>query len=165
VEKRTAASLAFSADGTRLAVAYADAPARLYAAPDLTLVHEMEANEGPCLAAAMDPQNGYLGISSGKSIRLYKLPAGDRVPVCFMDLAASAPGCRGSEYTWYGVPYTVPCGAGIPSDGVCTCNCVPGSCPCASGAGALARKSSERTLLCCKASLQTSLSGGQHFER
>ena len=130
VERRSANSLAFSADGKRLAIAYSDASARLYSAPDLTLLRSMEANEGPCLSAAMDPQNGYLAVSSGKSIRLYKLPAGDRVPVCFMDILASAPTCRGTQYTWDGILYTTACGVGVPSDGVCTCNCVPGSCPC-----------------------------------
>lgn len=130
VEKRSANSLAFSADGKQLAIAYSDAPARLYSAPDLTLLREMDANEGPCLSAAMDPQNGYLAVSSGKSIRLYKLPAGDRVLVCFMDILASAPTCQGTQYTWDGLLYTAACGVGVPAEAVCTCNCVPGSCPC-----------------------------------
>ncbi|SPE38343.1 hypothetical protein SBA3_2850002 [Candidatus Sulfopaludibacter sp. SbA3] len=130
VEQRSPNSLVFSADGKLLAIAYADAPARLYSAPDLTLLRELEANEGPCLSAAMDPQNGYLAVSSGKSIRLYKLPAGDRVPVCFMDILASAPACRGAQYIWDGLPYTAACGIGIPSEAVCTCDCVPGNCPC-----------------------------------
>ena len=130
VENRTATSLAFSADGTQLAVAYSDAPARLYSAPDLTLIREMEANDGPCLAAAMDPQNGYLAVASGKSIRLYQLPSGTRVPVCFMDIAASSPSCGGSQYPWAGVVYTVSCGAGFPEGVVCSCDCVPGDCPC-----------------------------------
>jgi WD40 repeat protein len=130
VEKRTAMSLAFSADGKRLSIAYADAPARLYSAPDLTLLREMEANDGPCDSTAMDPQNGYMAVASGKSIRLYKLPAGDRVSVCFMDIAASSPGCRGTQYGLGGIVYTVGCGTGFPGDAVCTCNCVPGNCPC-----------------------------------
>jgi WD40 repeat protein len=135
VENRTATSLAFSADGTLLAIAYSDAPARLYSAPDLTTIREMEANDGPCLSAAMDPQNGYLAVASGKSIRLYQLPSGTRMPVCFMDIAASSPSCSGTEYAWGGVLYTVPCGAGFPGDGVCTCDCVPGNCSCVSDTG------------------------------
>jgi WD40 repeat protein len=130
VENRTATSLAFSADGTRLAIAYSDAPARLYSAPDLTLVRDMEANDGPCLAAAMDSQNAYLAVGSGKSIRLYQLPSGARVPVCFMDIAASASTCRGSQYTWAGALYTVACGTGFPEAVSCNCDCVPGNCPC-----------------------------------
>jgi WD40 repeat protein len=135
VENRTATSLAFSGDGTRLAIAYSDAPARLYSAPDLTLIREMEANDGPCLAAAMDPLNGYMAVGSGKSIRLYQLPSGARAPVCFMDIAASAPFCSGSQYPWGGIVYTVTCGAGFPEEAVCSCDCVPGNCPCVYDAG------------------------------
>jgi WD40 repeat protein len=130
VENRNATSLSFSADGKRLAIAYTDSPARLYSAPDLTLVREMEANDGPCLSAAMDPQNSYLAVASGKSIRLYQLPSGNRLPVCFMDLTASSPSSTGTQYIWGGVLYTVSCGAPIPAEAMCTCNCVPGNCPC-----------------------------------
>lgn len=156
VEKRNAASLAFSADGKLLAIAYTDAPARLYFSPGLTLKRDMEANEGPCLAAATasagspagrsapiapphpgtgagtvpQPQNGWLAVASGKSIRLYTLPSGARAPVCFMDIAASAPAATGTQYIVNGVVYTISCGARIPPGGECTCNCVPGNCPC-----------------------------------
>jgi WD40 repeat protein len=130
VENRTATSLAFSADGTLLAIAYSDAPARFYSAPDLTLIREMEANDGPCLSAAMDPRNAYLAVASGKSIRLYQLPSCTRLPVCFMDIAASAPSCRGSQYASAGFFYTVSCGLGLPEAAVCACDCVPGNCPC-----------------------------------
>jgi WD40 repeat protein len=130
VEKQNATSLAFSADGKLLAIAYADAPARLYSAPDLTLKHEMEANQGPCLSAAMDPQNSYLAVASGQSIRLYALPSGSRVQVCFMDIAASSPASQGTQYFTGGGVYTIACGAPIPAGIDCTCDCVPGNCPC-----------------------------------
>jgi WD40 repeat protein len=161
VEKQNATSLSFSGDGKLLAIAYTDAPARLYSAPDLTLRRQLEANEGPCLATATTragvavarsspttapsrgrgagtvprPQNGYLAVASGKSIRLYALPSGERVPVCFMDIAASAPTASGTQYTAGGVLYTVSCGARIPAGDVCTCNCVPGNCPCVNDTG------------------------------
>jgi WD40 repeat protein len=134
-ENRAAKSLAFSADGRRLAIAYADASARLYSAPDLTLAREMESNDGPCLSTVMDAQNMYLAVASGKSIRLYQLPAGSRYLVCFMDIAASSPAATGIEYTWDGVGYTVCCGTGTPYGSQCSCNCVPGDCPCVSDAG------------------------------
>jgi WD40 repeat protein len=130
VEKQNATSLAFSADGKLLAIAYTDSPARLYSAPDMTLKQEMEANEGPCLSAAMDPQNSYLAVASGKSIRLYALPSGTRVTVCFMDIAASSPVSNCAQYFTGGVVYTVACGAPIPAGIACTCDCVPGNCPC-----------------------------------
>jgi WD40 repeat protein len=146
VEKRNATSLSFSDDGKLLAIAYTDAPARLYYAPGLTLKLEMEANEGPCLSAstasagspaarpapvaAPRPANGYLAVASGKSIRLYTLPSGSRAPVCFMDIAASSPSVTGTEYILNGVVYTISCGARIPAGAECTCNCVPGNCPC-----------------------------------
>jgi WD40 repeat protein len=135
VENRSATSLAFSADGKLLAIAYTNAPARLYSAPDLTLVREMEANEGPCLSTVMDAQNLYLAVASGKSIRLYRLPAGSRYLVCFMDIAASSPASTGIQYTWGGVAYTVGCGRGIPYGSECSCDCVPGDCPCVSDTG------------------------------
>jgi len=135
VENRNAASLSFSADGALLAIAYTDAPARLYSAPELTLVREMEANEGPCLSAAMDTQNRRLSIASGKSIRLYGLPSGSRIPVCFMDIAASSPASTGIKYICGGVVYTIGCGASIPDGGACVCDCVPGDCPCVSDTG------------------------------
>ena len=135
VEKQNATSLAFSADGKLLAIAYTDAPARLYSAPDLTLKHEMEANEGPCFSAAMDPQSSYLAVASGKSIRLYSLPSGSRVRVCFMDIAASSPGSSGAQYFTGGVVYTIACGAPLPAGIACTCDCVPGNCLCVSDTG------------------------------
>jgi len=135
VENQSATSLSFSADGKLLAVTYANAPARVYSAPDLTLAQQLAANEGPALASAVDAQNRYLAIASGKSIRLYALPACARTPVCFMDLAASAPSATGIRYVWGGVGYTVGCGASIPSGAVCTCDCVPGDCSCVSDTG------------------------------
>jgi WD40 repeat protein len=135
VENLSAASLAFSADGKLLAVVYTNAPARLYSAPDLTLAREMEANEGPCLSTVMNAQNTYLAVASGKSIRLYQLPAGSRLLVCFMDIAASSPASTGIQYTWGGVAYTVGCGRGIPYGSECSCDCVPGDCPCVSDTG------------------------------
>ena len=130
VENQNAASLSYSADGKLLAVSYTNASARLYSAPDLTLAHQMEANEGPCQATAMDPQNKYVGVASGKSIRLYGLPGGSRVPVCFMDLAASTHSSSGCRYWQGGVLYTIGCGATLPYGAECSCNCVPGNCPC-----------------------------------
>jgi len=135
VENQNATSLSFSADGKLLAIAYADAPTRLYSAPDLTLVRELDANEGPCLSAAMDAQDMYFAIASGKSIRLYRLPSGSRLPVCFMDIAASAPTSTGIRYTCGGVVYTIGCGVSIPDGGACVCDCVPGDCPCVSDTG------------------------------
>jgi len=155
VEKRTPASISFSPDGRMLAIAYTDAPARLYFAPGLTLKSEMETNEGPCLATSMasggasapvpapgaaarpggrpaipHPQNGFLAVASGKSIRLYAVPAGERMPVCFMDIAASSSACSGTQYMAGGVVYTIACGTPLPGGAECTCNCVPGNCPC-----------------------------------
>ena len=161
VEKQNAASLSFSDDGKLLAIAYADAPARLYFAPGLTLKRQLEANEGPCLAASTAPAgppaarfapivaprpgagagnvprppNGYLAVASGKSIGLYTLPSGARLPVCFMDIAASSPSATGTEYIVNGVVYTIGCGARIPAGAECTCNCVPGNCPCVDDTG------------------------------
>jgi hypothetical protein len=135
VEQLSATSLAFSADGKRLAIAYTNAPARLYSAPDLTLLRAMEANDGPCLSTVMDARNTYMAVASGKSIRLYRLPSGSRVLVCFMDIAASSPASTGIQYTWGGVGYTVGCGYGIPYGGACSCDCVPGDCPCVSDTG------------------------------
>ena len=135
MEQQTASSLAFSADGKLLGIAYTSAPARLYPVPDLTLIRELGANQGPSLAAAMDPQNRYLAISSGKNIQLYQLPSGNLVPVCFMDIAASSPSSSGTQYIVGGVVYTVGCGVPTPAGVACSCNCVPGDCPCVSDTG------------------------------
>lgn len=135
VGRANPASLAFSADGKRLAVSYTDVPAQLYSAPDLTLVRNLDPNEGSCLAAAMDSRNSYFAVASGKSVRLYSLPAGNRVQACFMDLAASSPFSSGTQYVLGGVTYTIGCTAGVPAEAVCTCNCVPGHCPCVSDSG------------------------------
>ena len=132
----TASSLAFSADGKLLGIAYTSAPARLYPVPDLTLIGELGANQGPSLAAAMDPQNRYLAISSGKNIQLYQLPSGNLVPVCFMDIAASSPSSSGTQYIVGGVVYTVGCGVPTPAGVACSCDCVPGDCPCVTIRGA-----------------------------
>ena len=129
-ERQTATSLEFSADSKLLAVSYGNAPARLYSAPNLKLASELEANEGLSLSLDMDSRVNYLAMASGQSIRLYSLPAGGRVPVCFMDLAASSPAASGIQYTRKGVSYTVPCGYPLLPGAVCTCNCVPGNCPC-----------------------------------
>ena len=129
------ASLSFSADGKRLAISYTDVPAQLYSTPDLTLIRNLDANEGSCLAAAMDSQNSYFAVSSGKSIRLYSLPSGSRVQVCFMDLAASSPYSSGTQYIMGGVTYTIGCSSTMPGDGICTCNCVPGHCTCVGDTG------------------------------
>jgi WD40 repeat protein len=76
VEKQAATSLAFSADSKLLAIAYSDAPPRLYSAPDLNLIAQLQSNGGPSLAAAMDPQNRYLAVASARNIYLYGLPTG-----------------------------------------------------------------------------------------
>jgi WD40 repeat protein len=130
VDRQSATSLSFSADGKRLAVAYADAPAELYSVPDLTLILKLQAAQAPCLSTAMDPQNHYLAVASGMSIYLYTLPAGSLVPVCFMDIAASSPSSSGTQYIEDGLLYTVACGASTPVGFACTCDCVPGECPC-----------------------------------
>jgi WD40 repeat protein len=135
VDQQNATSLSFSADGKLLAVAYTDGPAQLYSAPDLTLKVEMAAAQPPCLSTAMDPRNHYLAVASGKSIYLYTLPAGTLVPVCFMDIAASSPASSGTQYLEGGLIYTVACGVSTPDGFACTCNCVPGDCPCVNDTG------------------------------
>jgi WD40 repeat protein len=135
VDKQSASSLSYSADGKLLAVAYTNAAAQIYSAPDLTLKVQTGAGAGPSYATAMDPQNKYLAVAAGRSIQLYQLPAASLLPTCFMDLAASAPGCSGIQYRYGGVVYTVGCGVALPSGAVCTCDCVPGGCSCVSDNG------------------------------
>jgi len=130
VEKQAATSLAFSADSKLLAIAYSGTPPRLYSAPDLTLIAQLQANGGPSLAAAMDPQNRYLAVASDRNIYLYRLPAGTPLAVCFMDIAASAPSSSGLQYFEGGLLYTLGCGGPIPLGFACSCDCVPGNCPC-----------------------------------
>jgi WD40 repeat protein len=134
-DQETAASLEFSANGKLLAASYGNPPARLYSVPDLRLLSQLEANEGPSLSLDMDSAVNNLAVASGKSIRFYSLPAGAREPICFMDLAASSPAASGSQYIRKGVSYTVPCICPIPPGAVCTCNCVPGNCPCVMDTG------------------------------
>jgi len=134
-DRETAASMEFSADGKLLAVSYGNPPARLYSAPNLKLAAQLEANEGISLSLDMDSRINNLAVASGKSIRLYSLPAGNREPVCFMDIAASAPAASGAQYTSMGASYTVACFCPLPSGAVCTCNCVPGNCPCVMDTG------------------------------
>ena len=134
-ERQTATSLEFSANGKLLAASYGNPPARLFSVPSLALLREMEANEGLSLSLDMDSMVNNLAVASGKSIRLYSLPAGGREPVCFMDLAASSPAASGIQYTRKGVSYTVPCICPIPPGAVCACNCVPGNCPCVADTG------------------------------
>ena len=130
VENYGAASLAISPDGKRLGVAYSNASPRLYSVPDLTPVGELQWNGEPSPAAAMDPQNRYLAIASGQNIYLYGLSNGAPVPVCFMDIAASAPTAGGMQYFNGGTLYTLACGESIPAGLACSCDCVPGACPC-----------------------------------
>lgn len=126
----TATSLSFSADGKLLAIAYASAPAQLYSAPDLTLIAQLPGNGGPSLSTAMDPRNRYVAVASARNIYLYELPSGATVSVCFMDIAASSPACGGLQYIVGGTVYTLGCGESLPAGFGCSCNCVPGDCPC-----------------------------------
>jgi WD40 repeat protein len=134
-ERQTATSLEFSVNGKLLAASYGNPSTRLFSVPSLALLREMEANEGLSLSLDMDSMVNNLAVASGKSIRLYSLPAGGREPVCFMDLAASSPAASGIQYTRKGVSYTVPCICPIPPGAVCACNCVPGNCPCVADTG------------------------------
>lgn len=135
VDRQNAAALSFSADGKRLAIAHTGAPALLYSAPDLTPIITLTPTQGPCLSAAMDRQNRYLAVASGMNINLYSLPGGSLVPVCFMDLAASAPGSSGIQYIAGGTVYTLACGGSPPLGYACSCDCVPGNCACVSDTG------------------------------
>jgi len=130
-----ATALAFSGDGKFLAACYGASGARLYSAPGLKLVSGLGPSNGLSLSLDMDSLGHYLAVASGQSIQLYSLPLGAAVPVCFMDVAASSPGSSGTQYTIGGVAYTVPCGIALPAGAVCTCNCVPGSCPCVQDTG------------------------------
>ena len=134
-DQETATSMEFSADSKLLAISYGNPPGRLYAAPGLALLSQLEANEGLSLTLDMDSRVNNLAVASGKSIRLYALPAGVRQPVCFMDIAASSPTASGAQYTRKGIGYIVPCTCPIPAGAVCTCNCVPGNCPCVTDTG------------------------------
>jgi hypothetical protein len=132
VEKQAATSLAFSADSKLVAVAYSNAAPRLYSAPDLTLIAHLQVNGGPSLATAMDPQNRYLAVASDRNIYLYGLPTGAPLPICFMDLAASAPSSSGLQYFEGGMLYTLGCGGSVPGD----CPCVYDTgCACDSDTG------------------------------
>ena len=103
--------------------------------PALKLVNGLGPSDGLSLSLDMDSLGHYLAVASGRNIQLYSLPQGDRVPVCFMDVVASSPAASGSQYRRKGVDYTVPCGVSIPPGAICTCNCVPGSCPCVQDTG------------------------------
>jgi WD40 repeat protein len=134
-DQETAASMEFSANGKLLAIGYGNPATRLYSVPSLTLLSQLEANEGLCLSLDMDSTVNNLAVASGKSVRLYSLHAGAREPICFMDVAASSPAATGAQYSRKGVVYTVPCMCPIPPGAVCTCNCVPGNCPCVADTG------------------------------
>ena len=134
-DSMAATALAFSADGKYLAVSFGASGSRLYSMPGLTLVSGLGPSDGLSLSLDMAQQGQYLAVASGKSIQLYSLPQGNPVPVCFMDVAASSSAATGTQYVRKGVHYTVPCGVAIPAGAVCTCNCVPGSCPCVHDTG------------------------------
>jgi WD40 repeat protein len=134
-EPVSATSLAFSGDGKFLAVSFGCAGPRLYSVPALKLVSGLGPSEGLSLSLAGDSFGHYLAVASGKNIQLYSLPQGNPAPLCFMDVAASSPAANGTQYTRKGVNYTVPCGVPIPAGALCTCNCVPGSCPCVQDGG------------------------------
>jgi hypothetical protein len=129
-EEQSANSMSFSADKTRLAIAYSGLSPRLDTAPDLTLAAQLQWNGDPSLSTAMDPQNRFLALSAGRNIYLYGLSNGAPVAVCFMDIAASAPSSNGLQYITSGTLYTLACGESIPFGYACSCNCVPGECPC-----------------------------------
>ena len=131
----TATALAFSGDGKFLAACYGSAGARLFSPPGLKLVSSLGPSAGLSLSLEADAGGRYFALSSGKTIQLYSLPLGAAVPVCFMDVAASAPTASGIQYTLGGLAYTVPCGVGIPGTAHCTCNCVPGFCSCVENTG------------------------------
>ena len=130
LENQGATSLSFSADGRRLAISYVSSATRLYSAPDLTPIANLPTSGEPTLSTAMDRQNRYLALADGRSIHLYTLPSGVALAICFMDIAASAPSAEGLQYIWDGEFYTVGCGASLPFAYACSCNCVPGDCPC-----------------------------------
>jgi hypothetical protein len=130
-----ATALGFSGDGRFIAASYGTAGSRLYSAPGLQLVSGLGPSTGLSLSLDMDPLGRYLAIASGKNIQLYSLPTGAPVAVCFMDVLASQPTASGAQYTRKGVNYTVACGAPIPAGAPCTCNCVPGACPCVQDTG------------------------------
>jgi len=98
-DQETATSMEFSANGKLLAVSYGNPATRLYSAPGLTMLSQLEANEGLCLSLDMDSTVNNLAVASGQSIRLYSLPAGVRETVCFMDVAASSASASGIQYT------------------------------------------------------------------
>jgi len=129
-EQQSANAISFSADGTRVAVAYPSLAARLYSAPDLNLIAQMPTNGDPAASTAMDPQNRYVAIAAGRNIYVYGLSTGAQVPVCLMDIAASAPSASGLQYITAGTLYTLGCGESFPSGYACSCDCVPGDCPC-----------------------------------
>jgi WD40 repeat protein len=134
-EPLTATALAFSGDGKFVAACYGASGARLYSAPGLKLVSGLGASDGLSLSLDMDSQGRYFAVASGKGIQLYSLPQGARVPVCFMDVAASSPTASGELYALGGLHYSVPCGVAIPAGAVCSCNCVPGFCACVQDTG------------------------------
>jgi hypothetical protein len=129
-DPETATSMEFSANGKLLAVSYGNPAARLYSVPSLALLAQLEANEGLSLSLDMDSTVNNLAVAAGQNVLLYSLPAGARLPVCFMDIAASSPAVSGIQYVRKGIGYTIPCGCPIPAGAVCTCDCVPGNCPC-----------------------------------
>lgn len=134
-EAIAATALAFSGDGRFLAASYGTLGSRLYSAPGLQLVSGLGPSTGLSLSLDMDSLGRYLAVASGMTIQLYSLPQGTPVPVCFMDVLASASTASGSVYIRKGVTYTVACGAPLPAGAVCTCNCVPGACPCVQDTG------------------------------
>ena len=134
-EPVSATALGFSGDGRFIAASYGTAGSKLYSAPGLQLVRSLGPTTGLSLSLDMDSTGSYLAIASGKSVQLYSLPSGNPVAVCFMDVLASESTASGAEYTRKGANYTVACGASLPAGAVCTCNCVPGACPCVQNTG------------------------------
>ena len=134
-EPAVASALGFSGDGRFIAASYENTGSKLYSAPGLQLVSSLGPSTGLSLSLDMDSTGSYLAIASGKNIQRYSLPSGNPVAVCFMDVLASDSMASGSEYTRKGINYTVACGSALPAGAVCTCNCVPGACPCVQNAG------------------------------
>jgi WD40 repeat protein len=114
--------------------------------PEGTLLKTLTLDSGFVSSDAFSPDGRLLAAGSDDgTIQLWSLPDGKRLPICLMDLEASATDAKGIQYTRGGASYTQSCGAPVPPGAVCTCNCVPGqgkpacscvgySCPCVSHA-------------------------------
>jgi len=123
----------FSPDGALMATGSADQTVKLWNVESTQVTQTLTGHTDTVLDSRFTPDSRYL-ISSGRdgTIRMWDIESGEQLGICFVDPESNPSDVESITYQSTdsaGITrtYTLPCGAPIPADAICTCNCVAGS--------------------------------------